>query len=198
MGCFFLSAQLPVGAFNVIYADPPWTFRTWSDKGKGRSPEKHYACMSLADVRALAVPDIAAENCTLFLWATDPLLPEAFKLIEAWGFTYKTVAFHWAKLNKSATRLLFTTGDFFTGMGYWTRANSELCLLATRGKPQRVSMSVRRLVIEPRREHSRKPDAVADRIVDLMGDVPRIELFARQSRDGWETWGDEADKFDSG
>ena len=198
MGCFFLSAQLPVGAFNVIYADPPWTFRPWSDKGKGRSPEKHYDCMSLADVRALPVPDIAAENCTLFLWATDPLLPEALKLIEAWGFTYKTVAFHWAKLNKSATRLIFTAGDFFTGMGYWTRANSELCLLATKGKPQRVSMSVRRLVIEPRREHSRKPDAVADRIVDLMGDVPRIELFARQSRRGWETWGDEAEKFDEG
>jgi N6-adenosine-specific RNA methylase IME4 len=193
-----LSAQLPIGAFEIIYADPPWTFRTWSAKGKGRSPERHYDCMSLADVRALAVPDIAAENCTLFLWATDPLLPEALKLIEAWGFTYRTVAFHWAKLNKSTTGLFFTARDFFTGMGYWTRANPELCLLATRGKPQRVSMSVRRLVIEPRREHSRKPDEVADRIVSLMGDVPRVELFARQSRDGWETWGDEADKFDEG
>ena len=193
-----MSAQLPVGAFDVIYADPPWTFQTWSEKGKDRSPEKHYDCMSLADVRALPVPDIAAEDCTLFLWATDPLLPEAFKLIEAWGFTYKTVAFHWAKLNKSAPRLLFTVPDFFTGMGYWTRANPEICLLATKGKPQRVSMSVRRLVIEPRREHSRKPDEEADRIVDKMGDVPRIELFARQSRRGWETWGDEAEKFDEG
>ena len=195
-----MSAQLPNGAFNVIYVDPPWTFRTWSNRGKCRSPEKHYDCMSLADVRALPVPDIAAEDCALFLWATDPLLPEAFKLIEAWGFTYKTVAFHWAKLNKSApgrTRLLLSTSDFFVGMGYWTRANPELCLLATKGKPQRVSMSVRRLVIEPRREHSRKPDEVAYRIVDLMGDVPRIELFARQSRHGWTTWGDESKKFDA-
>ena len=193
----FLSASLPGGAFNVIYADPPWTFQTWSDKGKDRSSEKHYNCMSLGAVRALAVPDIAAEDCALFLWATDPLLPEALKLIEAWGFTYKTVAFHWAKLNKSAPRLLFTVPDFFTGMGYWTRANPELCLLATKGKPKRVSMSVQRLVIEPRREHSRKPDEVANRIVSLMGDVPRIELFARQSRHGWTTWGDEADKFDA-
>ena len=193
-----MSANWPDGAFNVIYADPPWTFQTWSAEGKGRSPEKHYDCMSLADVRALPVQDIAAEDCTLFLWVTDPLLPEAFKLIEAWGFTYKTVAFYWAKLNKSAPRLLFAVPDFHTGMGYWTRANPELCLLATKGKPQRVSMSVRRLVIEPRREHSRKPDEVADRIVNLMGDVPRIELFGRQSRRGWTTWGDEADKFDGG
>ena len=192
-----MSAKLPSGEFNVIYADPPWTFQTWSDEGKGRSPENHYDCMNLADVRALPVQDIAAEDCALFLWVTDPLLPEAFKLIEAWGFTYKTVAFHWAKLNKSAPRLLFAVPDFFTGMGYWTRANPELCLLATKGKPRRVSMSVRRLVIEPRREHSRKPDEVADRIVNLMGDVPRIELFARQSRRGWTTWGDEADKFDA-
>ena len=88
-----MSAPLPVGAFEVIYADPPWTFRTWSAKGKGRSPEQHYNCMSLTDVRALPVPDIAAENCTLFLWATDPLLPEAFKLIEAWGFTSDQYAF---------------------------------------------------------------------------------------------------------
>ena len=193
-----MSANWPDGAYNVIYADPPWTFQTWSDEGKDRSPEKHYDCMSLADVRALPVQDIAAEDCALFLWVTDPLLIEAFKLIEAWGFTYKTVAFHWTKLNKSAPRLLFTVPDFFTGMGYWTRANPELCLLATKGKPQRVSMSVRRLVIEPRREHSRKPDEVANRIVHLMGDVPRVELFARQSRRGWTTWGDEAGKFDEG
>jgi N6-adenosine-specific RNA methylase IME4 len=193
-----LSARLPGGAYNVIYADPPWTFQTWSDNGKDRSPEKHYDCMSLADVRALPVQDIAAEDCALFLWVTDPLLPEAFKLIEAWGFTYKTVAFNWAKLNKSAPPLLFAVRHFHTGMGYWTRANPELCLLATKGKPKRVSKAVRRLVIEPRREHSRKPDEVADRIVHLMGDVPRVELFARQSRRGWTTWGDEAGKFDDG
>ena len=183
--------------FGVIYADPPWTFKTWSDEGKNRSPENHYGCMSLADIEALPVAEIAADDCALFLWATDPLLPKALKLIEAWGFEYKTIAFVWAKLNKSAPRMMFNEKDFFTGLGYWTRANPELCLLATRGKPKRVSKAVRRLVIAPRREHSRKPDEVADRIGQLMGDVPRIELFARETRDGWQAWGDEAHKFDT-
>lgn len=183
--------------FEVIYADPPWTFKTWSDEGKDRSPENHYGCMSLADIEALPVAKIAADNCALFLWTTDPMLPKALKLIEAWGFEYKTIAFVWAKLNKSAPQMMFNEKDFFTGLGYWTRANPELCLLATRGRPLRVSKAVRRLVIAPRREHSRKPDEVADRIVQLMGDVPRIELFARETRDGWQAWGDEAQKFDT-
>ena len=183
--------------FDVIYADPPWSFKTWSDEGKDRSPENHYGCMSLADIEALPITEIAADNCALFVWATDPLLPKALQLIEAWGFTYKTVAFVWAKLNKSAPKMMFSERDFFTGLGYWTRANPELCLLATRGKPKRVSKAVRRLVIAPRREHSRKPDEVADRIVKLMGDVRRIELFARETRDGWQAWGDEAQKFDT-
>ena len=87
---------LPAEKFDVIYADPPWTFRTWSAEGKGRSPEKHYDCMSLADIRALPVSDIAAGNCALFLWVTDPLLPEGLKLMEAWGFKFKTIAFVWA------------------------------------------------------------------------------------------------------
>ena len=191
----FLSLSFPAEKFHVIYADPPWTFRTWSKEGKGRSPENHYGCMSLADIRALPVADIAAEDCALFLWVTDPLLPEGLKLMEAWGFQYKTVAFNWAKLNKSAPPMLLIRDDFFTGLGYWTRANSEMCLLGTRGKPKRVSKSVKRLVISPRREHSRKPDEVADRIVQLMGDLPRIELFARQSRQGWFNWGNDTEKF---
>ena len=153
--------------------------------------------MSLEDIRSLPVSDLAEQNCALFLWVTDPMLQEAFKLIEAWGFRYKTVAFNWAQLNARAPALVFSEQDFFTGMGYWTRANSELCLLATRGKPKRLSKAVRRLVVDRRREHSRKPDSVAARIVDLMGDVPRIELFARQSREGWDSWGDDAEKFDN-
>ena len=116
--------------------------------------------------------------------------------MEAWGFKYKTVAFNWAKMNKSAPPMLWTEADFFTGLGYWTRANPELCLLGTKGKPKRVSKNVKRLVISPRQEHSRKPDEVADRIVRLMGDLPRIELFARQSRQGWSIWGNDTEKFD--
>ena len=190
-------SQLPAEKFDVIYADPPWTFRTWSNEGKDRSPEKHYDCMSLADIRALPVSDIAADNCALFLWVTDPLLPEGLKLMEAWGFKFKTIAFVWAKLNKSAPPTLWTERDFFTGLGYWTRANPELCLLGTRGKPKRVSKSVRRLVVSPRREHSRKPDEIAEKIDDLMGrDTSKIELFARTGRTGWTTWGNDVAKFD--
>tara|TARA_Y100001951_G_scaffold35436_1_gene27964 strand:+ start:1272 stop:1922 length:651 start_codon:yes stop_codon:yes gene_type:complete len=189
---------LPQDKFQVIYADPPWTFQTWSEQGKGRSAENHYACMTLQQIRDLPVADLAAENCSLFLWTTDPVLPQALDLIKQWGFTYKTIAFVWAKLNKNAPDTLWTADDFFTGMGYWTRANSELCLLATKGKPQRQSASVRRLVVAPRREHSRKPDEVAQRIVKLMGDVPRIELFARTSRQGWAVWGNEPEKFVNG
>ena len=195
-----LLPQFPRKKYGVIYADPPWTFRTWSGKGKGRSPEKHYGCLSLADIRALPVADLADQDCALFLWVTDPMLQEAFKVVDAWGFAYKTVAFVWAKLNATAPKShwhLVSEEDFFTGMGYWTRANPELCLLATRGKPQRRSKAVRRLVIDHRREHSRKPDSVAERIVDLMGDTPRIELFSRERREGWDTWGDEPEKFDN-
>jgi N6-adenosine-specific RNA methylase IME4 len=153
--------------------------------------------MSLADIRALPVSDIAADNCALFLWVTDPLLPEGLKLMEAWGFKFKTIAFVWAKLNKSAPPTLWTENDFFTGLGYWTRANPELCLLGTRGKPKRVSKSVRRLVVSPRREHSRKPDEIAEKIDDLMGrDTSKIELFARTARIGWTTWGNDVAKFD--
>ena len=191
----FLSLSFPAEKFNVIYADPPWTFRTWSKEGKGRSPENHYGCMSLADLSALPVADLAAEDGALFLWVTDPLHPEGISLMEGWGFRYKTVAFMWAKVNKSASPMLLIRDDFFTGLGYWTRANSEMCLLGTRGKPKRVSKSVKRLVISPRREHSRKPDEVADRIVQLMGDLPRIELFARQSRQGWFNWGIDTEKI---
>ena len=152
--------------------------------------------MSLPEIQALPIQDIADDNCALFLWATDPLLPQAIDLIQKWGFNYKTVAFYWCKLNRSSPLEWWGERDFFTGMGYWTRANPEICLLGTRGKPVRKSASVRRLVVAPRREHSRKPDVVADRIVDLMGDVPRVELFARASRPGWAVWGNEISKWE--
>jgi N6-adenosine-specific RNA methylase IME4 len=127
------------------------------------------------------------------LWATDPLLHRALELIEAWGFEYKTVAFYWVKLNAKARH----DADFFTGLGYWTRANPEQCLLATRGKPPRQAKDVRRLVIEKRREHSRKPDCVRERIERLVAG-PYLELFARETKPGWSCWGDQAGLFDTG
>jgi N6-adenosine-specific RNA methylase IME4 len=176
--------------YSVIYADPPWSFRTWSDKGTGRSAVSHYDCMDFTDIAALPVASIAADDCALLLWATDPLLPKALELIEAWGFTYKTVGFTWAKTNAKSE-------GYFTGMGYWTRSNPEMCLLATRGKPVRLDKSVPQLVVAPRREHSRKPDEVRDRIERLLPG-PRIELFARTTRHGWDSWGDQASLFDGG
>ncbi len=131
------------------------------------------------------------------MWARDPMLPQALELIQAWGFEFKTVGFYWTKLNKSAPRLCFSDTDFFTGLGYWTRANVEQCLLATRGKPKRISKGVRRLVIAPRREHSRKPDEVQDAIERLAAG-PYLELFARTNRPGWDNWGPEAGLFDKG
>ena len=163
--------------YSVILADPPWAFRAWSDKGKGRSAEQHYPTMRLEDIKALPVVDLAAEDCVLFLWATYPMLKQAMEVVDAWGFTCKTVAFTWIKQNKKAPSL-------FWGLGYWTRANAEVCLLATRGNPKRQSAAVHQVILSPVEQHSKKPDAVRERIVALMGDVPRVELFARQQAPG--------------
>jgi N6-adenosine-specific RNA methylase IME4 len=121
----------------------------------------------------------------------------AFRLIEAWGFTFKTVGFYWAKLNKKVAGAQFAERDFFTGLGYWTRANAEQCLLATRGRPKRKAKNVKRLIVSPRREHSRKPDETYERIERLV-DGPYLELFGRASRPGWDSWGDQAGLFDGG
>jgi len=180
--------------YKLIYADPPWTFATYSRKGKGRSPEAYYDCMTLAEIKVLPVSEWAADDCVLLLWTTDPMLEKAFDVIKAWGFTYKTVGFYWAKLRKPEP--LYNDGSFFTGLGFWTRANPELCLLATRGNPHRCSANVRKLIVSPRREHSRKPDEVHERI-EALCEGPYLEMFARfprsgSSRPGWDFWGDEA------
>lgn len=165
--------------YQVIYADPPWRFATYSKKGLGRSAEAHYDCMSLADIKSLPVLDCAAENCALFLWATDPLLPQALEVMRAWGFSYKTVAFTWAKQSKDGSK-------FPIGCGYWTRSNPEMCLLGARGKPARLARNVRQLVLSPRREHSRKPDIVRHEIMRLCAG-PYLELFSREDVPGWST-----------
>lgn len=172
--------------YSVILADPPWAYRVWSKKGMGRSAENHYPTMSIADIRALPVNDLAADDCALFLWITFPQLYEAFSVIRDWGFTYKTVAFVWVKQNKKSPSL-------FWGLGYWTRANAEVCLLATRGNPKRQSAAVHQVILSPVEQHSKKPDEVRERIVTLMGDVPRVELFARQQTPGWDVWGNEVE-----
>ncbi len=183
------------GAYRVIYADPPWPFRTYSERGKGRSPEAWYDTLGIEEIKRLPVGRWAASDALLLLWTTDPLLPRAFEVIEAWGFSYRTVGFYWTKLRKRAGRLAFSERDFVTGMGFWTRANPELCLLAARGRPRRRSSRVRKLIISPRREHSRKPDEAYARIEEL-SEGPYLELFARRRRPGWDAWGREAGLFD--
>lgn len=185
------------GKYRVIYADPPWTFMAYSYKGKGRNPEAYYDCMSLADIKALPVANWAAADCVLLLWATDPLLEKAMEVIRTWGFTYKTVGFCWAKLKRSAPS--FNEKDFFVGLGFWTRGNPELCLLATRGHPKRVRADVRKLIVSPRREHSRKPDEAYARI-EALCEGPYLEMFARArpERKNWDAWGNQSEGFADG
>ena len=174
--------KLPTDKFKIIYADPPWTFKTWSSKGKAKSPK--YDVMTIEDIKNLPIKKIVSDDCVLFIWVTYPLLKEGLETIESWGFEYKTCGFSWIKKNKKADSL-------FWGLGYWTRANNEICLLATKGKPKRVGKGVHQVVMDKIREHSRKPDCVRDRIVELCGDLPRIELFAREKTEGWDSWGNE-------
>ena len=172
--------------YNIIYADPPWSYKTYSEKGKTRSAEKHYPTMSIEDIKSLPVSEIADKDCVLFMWTTFPCLKQAFDVLECWGFEYKTVAFVWIKQNKISDSL-------FWGMGYWTRSNSEICILATKGHPKRINNSVHQVVISHIEQHSKKPDEIRERIVTLMGNSPRVELFARQKTIGWDAWGNEVE-----
>lgn len=172
--------------YSIIYADPPWQYKVWSKAtGLGRSAEIHYKTMPKEDIQKLPIAGISDKNAVLFLWVTYPCLLEGLELMRKWGFTYKTCGFCWVKLNKKIDTP-------FTGMGYYTRANTEICLLGTKGKPlPRKSKSVKQLIISRIEEHSKKPAIVRGKITELFGDVPRIELFARQYVDGWDCWGDE-------
>jgi N6-adenosine-specific RNA methylase IME4 len=171
------------GKYQIIYADPPWNY---ADQGCQGTMANHYSGMKIEDICNLPVGGVADDDCVLFLWATYPMLPEALKVIEAWGFTYKSIAFQWIKLNKK-------NGKPFYGLGRWTRGNTEPCLLATKGKPKRISAGVFQLIQQPLTRHSEKPQEARDKIIKLMGDLPRIELFARQKTEGWDAWGNEVE-----
>ena len=192
--------DIPVLHYGAILADPPWSFKTWSVKGMGKNPdgiinfgkanaaERHYKTMDLEEIKKLPVGLLAAKDCVLFMWAIDPMIPQALEVGAAWGFKYKTVGFYWAKTGVS------DPNKFPIGTGHWTRANPEQCLLFTRGHPKRVSAGVRKLIIAQRREHSRKPDEVHAGIEQLVSG-PYLELFARERRPGWDCWGNQTDKF---
>ena len=192
--------DLPRGHFRCILADPPWAFRTFSGENMTphRCAEDHYRTMTTDELMALPVGEVAAPDCALFMWVVGSHLEESIALAGAWGFTFKTDAFYWTKQRlHGADQMDIFTGDIAEprmGFGYWTRKQVEPCWLFTRGNPKRVSKGVRQLIIEPRREHSRKHDAQYERIEALV-DGPRLELFARTQRPGWTVWGNETDKF---
>lgn len=190
-------APLPKGEAGAIYADPPWKFEHWGKAYiSGRDTENHYRIVPLEELKALPVSELAAPDSVLFMWVSWPMLMFAVELIPAWGFTYKTCAFSWMKADVSTINLFQGPRDADMKLGYWTRANSEVCLLATRGKPKRVNADVRQGIIEPAREHSRKPSCVYERIERLVAG-PYVELFARTTRPGWQAWGNETTKFPS-
>lgn len=173
--------------FSVILCDPAWAYRDVM-KGHSFSLDHEYETQPQGTLESLPVKSIAAKDATLFMWAVSPQLPEAIALMKAWGFRYVTVAFVWSK--KTAR------GKQVANLGRWTMGSTELCLLGVRGKPKRVARNVRQFVEAERTVHSRKPAEVRDRIVTLMGDVPRIELFAREEAPGWIALGNEIDGRD--
>ena len=175
--------------YQIIYADPPWEYKQSGSKKNSRGMAKqHYRTMSTEDICNLPIKNIATDNTVLFIWATFPNIAETIKVIEAWGFTYKTAAFVWIKQNKKSNSL-------FWGMGAYTRANAEICLLGigkkVKAKELVKSHAVHQIVQSRIEQHSKKPDIVRDRILDLIGNLPRIELFARQETEGWDCWGNE-------
>lgn len=173
--------------YRTIYADPPWGWSSWSKKGEGRSASNHYRTMTLKEIAALPISDLAEDDAVLLLWSINSMLPQALEVMQAWSFTFKSVAFTWAKRSK-------TDRFWHIGCGYWSRQNTEQVLLGTRGKPKRLARDVRQLVVAPVREHSRKPNEVAESIERLVAG-PYLELFARERRPGWASFGDEVDKF---
>ena len=168
--------------YKIIYADPPWSY---NDKMSGHSfsLDHEYETQSKNWIENLPVEQLVDKDSVLFMWAVSPLLPEAFEVMKAWGFKYKTVAFVWSKEHKSGKKV--------SNLGRWTMGNVEVCLLGVKGKNQRIRRNIKQLVEAERKRHSAKPSIVRERIVELMGDIPRIELFAREKVEGWHAWGNE-------
>jgi len=170
--------------YNIIYADPPWEYKQSGGIKNSRGMAKQfYDTMSIEQIKKIPVESLADSNCILFLWATYPQISEAVDVLQTWGFEYKTVAFTWVK------KTLWDKE--FVGMGAYTRANPEIVLLGIRGRPVIISHKVRQLVYARINEHSEKPDIIRKKIIQLMGDLPRIELFARSRVHGWDVWGND-------
>jgi len=168
--------------YQIIYADPPWQYKDKALAGN-RGACCKYPVMTTYQIRRLAIEKLTDENCTLFIWSTWPMYNDVLRVITDWGFEYKTVAFLWIKKNNN--------GTWFKGLGNWTRSNSEYCLLATKGKPRRINTKLSQIIESIPRQHSKKPNIVRDKIIQLCGNLPRIELFARTRINGWDVWGND-------
>ena len=188
--------QIPRKRYACISADPPWHHRSRSPKGQNRrSPSHHYKVMDSLDIGALPVRELSANDCHLFLWTTQPHLQEAFSVMGAWGFKYSSVHTFWVKLNPKGSDAIWLTPSMISkGMGLTTRKNVELLLLGRKGSPKRLVKNMGDIMFAARREHSRKPDETFSRI-ETYCTGPRLELFSREPRDGWDTFGNEAKKF---
>jgi N6-adenosine-specific RNA methylase IME4 len=191
-------------SFGCVVADPPWNFRSFAPVTNphiNRNPDRHYSTMDLAGIKRLPVADLTAKDAHLFLWVTGPHLPSGLEVIKAWGFRFSGVAFTWVKFKRSHNaaqlRILPSAeSDLHVGLGYTTRKNAEFCLLARRGNARRADKTVREIILSPVREHSRKPEEFRDRVERYVGPgVPIVELFARSTREGWASWGNEVGKF---
>ena len=181
--------------YNIVYLDPCWKYnnRNNSSTKFGGGVTNKYPTMKLEDIRALDIPSICEDNCAMFMWVTtstgDSNLAQKLELFEHWGFRLVGEAFNWVKTNPKS-------GSLFFGPGYYTKAGSEKCYLGIKGKMKPASNYVHSTVIAPREQHSKKPDIIRDKIVELFGDIPRVELFARQTADGWDSLGNEIDGQD--
>jgi|APSaa5957512493_1039668.scaffolds.fasta_scaffold170370_1 N6-adenosine-specific RNA methylase IME4 len=174
--------ELPDKKYNIIYADPPWKYDFI--RSKSRSLDNHYNQMSIEDIKNMPVNSIAEDNSILCLWVTFPKLQEGLDVMKSWGFNYTTLLFNWVKKNKS--------GGNFIGMGYYTRSNAEICILGKKGKGcKAINHSISNIVESAWTKHSEKPKFIRDKIVELFGDISRIELFAREKVEGWDSWGNE-------
>lgn len=183
----------PFGGFGVVLADPPWSFENFSALGEAKSAKRHYPCMPTSEICRMPVASLTGTDAALFLWATFPMLPDAMRVVQAWGFTYRSAA-PWAKRSRKGHGWAF-------GPGYWWRGASELLIFATRGSPRRAdskaARSIRNLIVAPLREHSRKPEDAHTTAEAWFPAARKIELFARAPRDGWTVWGNQTDKFEA-
>lgn len=176
--------------YRIIYLDPPWKYnaRRNSKTKFGGGAMKHYPVMSVDEIAKLPIPQLADHNCAIFMWCTtskgDSDLIQKLALIKQWGFRLVNEGFTWVKLNPKNQK-------YFFGVGTYTKSNCEHCYLGIKGNMSVVSNDVSSLIVAPREQHSKKPAIVRKNIVKLFGNLPRIELFARETADGWDCWGNE-------